>query len=458
MQYKLYKLLLSALCFMLSFTTMQATCIADFDVEVTTDYIIVTSTSNPFWTDVHEWSFDGVTVSGEFEGVTLPLPTENGIYQVCFYVEDTSFGCSDEMCMDVYVGPASELCNYTDCVWPGDANGDGKANMYDLLNIGYGFYSSGPTREGATTEWQGQLATDWGYTTPAGVDFKHMDVNGDGWIDELDAELVTENYTPVLDLIGTAPSNAPKVHIDFDEESMIFDDNSPEEMEITATINLDDLEGLEIQSLAFTLNYPFDLVLPHSVELNTDDEATIFGAGNVGIIEVHRDLSVNGLGRYDFAVSSISGLSIPDLSTITTTRFIVIGDIIQGRTETEIDFPALIHSVRAMTTDGEEIMLGENEAPSIFTIIDQTTTSTAEAGISAEIGLYPNPVTDNIMLDLGEHQADAASVYNATGQLVNTINVNGRYVTGETKDLTAGIYFVKIQTNKGLAIKRFVKQ
>ncbi|MBK9422943.1 MAG: hypothetical protein IPN54_02140 [Bacteroidetes bacterium] len=46
-------------------------------------------------------------------------------------------------------------CNTND-VWPGDANSDGVANLYDLLSVGIGFNTSGTSRVGASTGWVAQ--------------------------------------------------------------------------------------------------------------------------------------------------------------------------------------------------------------------------------------------------------------------------------------------------------------
>ena len=70
--------------------------------------------------------------------------------------------------------------------------------------------------------------------------------------------------------------------------------------------------------------------------------------------------------------------------------------------------------------------------------------------------IYSNPTTDIVTLEISE-KLDSTSVLNATGRIVlknttvtnNTINVSS---------LKTGIYFIKIFTNQGSAVKRFIKQ
>src|SRR6185295_12937804 len=66
-----------------------------------------------------------------------------------------------------------------DSVWPGDANYDGVANNLDLLPIGVAYGSTGTVRPGASNNWVGQAANDWGISLASGTDYKHIDCNGD---------------------------------------------------------------------------------------------------------------------------------------------------------------------------------------------------------------------------------------------------------------------------------------
>lgn len=54
-------------------------------------------------------------------------------------------------------------CNTND-VWPGDANADGNANLFDLLAVGLAFNDNGPVRPSASLTWVAQPCPNWANT------------------------------------------------------------------------------------------------------------------------------------------------------------------------------------------------------------------------------------------------------------------------------------------------------
>ncbi|MGZ5282484.1 MAG: hypothetical protein ACXWEY_09435, partial [Bacteroidia bacterium] len=81
-----------------------------------------------------------------------------------------------------------------DCVWPGDANKDGIVNHLDILEIGVGFGANGLARTDTSTYWKAQQTTSWNRQTYYGIDYKHLDCDGNGKIDANDTLTVTRNY------------------------------------------------------------------------------------------------------------------------------------------------------------------------------------------------------------------------------------------------------------------------
>jgi len=81
----------------------------------------------------------------------------------------------------------------TDYVWPGDYNYDGTVNELDPLHWGLAADFTGPVRPGATTAFEGQQAPDW-LQSVQGINSKHQDGNGDGVVDGLDLQVVSDNF------------------------------------------------------------------------------------------------------------------------------------------------------------------------------------------------------------------------------------------------------------------------
>lgn len=73
------------------------------------------------------------------------------------------------------------------------------------------------------------------------------------------------------------------------------------------------------------------------------------------------------------------------------------------------------------------------------------------------ITLYPNPVKDYLNLAVGNNGIiDSAEIYNLAGQVILTHTLQGNKI--DTSALSNGSYFIKVQTDKGSAYGRFVKQ
>ena len=232
-----------------SFTSL--TCDAAFETEMISDFEVVLTDISGGEYDSLQWLVNGSVVAIN-EVVWTNVESVEGIYEVCLQIWATDGACFSESCQDIYFGDPENLCLYTDCVWPGDATGNSLANNYDVLNIGLGHGYSGLIRPDAHTNWIGQYAPNWGQATIQGVDYKHLDCNGDGLIDEQDLDAVIQNYTPEPVLINDPVPGAPEVWLEFDADSLVINDDSPEEVLVTAGIYVgtDDLPAQDLHGLA----------------------------------------------------------------------------------------------------------------------------------------------------------------------------------------------------------------
>ena len=201
-------------------------------------YIFYNTSSNY---DFYQWDFAGdiVTPLPEVTSTIYTLPEDTN--QVCIYIFNIN-GCTDTLCLQVYPGSPDEMCNVTDCVWPGDANGNLRANNYDLLNIGLGFGQTGPMRPfypnpDNPIEWAPNYGFNWmDYAGP--VNFKHLDCDGDGIVDEMDLSAIELNYTPEIDVASQPTLQAPPVYLEFEETEITITDDFPDSIILTAHLIL----------------------------------------------------------------------------------------------------------------------------------------------------------------------------------------------------------------------------
>ncbi len=75
----------------------------------------------------------------------------------------------------------------------------------------------------------------------------------------------------------------------------------------------------------------------------------------------------------------------------------------------------------------------------------------------SSLSLYPNPVTDRLFISTNE-KVESFSIYTITGVMVYNEQCAMNSVQLDVRNLNSGIYFVKLNTNKGEIVKRFVKK
>lgn len=96
----------------------------------------------------------------------------------------------------------------------------------------------------------------------------------------------------------------------------------------------------------------------------------------------------------------------------------------------------------------------------VFTQSVSTCTGIDEATNNNLLSIYPNPINDFMTVSLVTESVDVTTIYviNALGEIVVTEKATLSNTTLNTNNLTSGIYFVKIESKNGSAIKKFIKQ
>lgn len=87
------------------------------------------------------------------------------------------------------------------------------------------------------------------------------------------------------------------------------------------------------------------------------------------------------------------------------------------------------------------------------------TTGINESPVSTSIFIYPNPVKDKIQLTLNnELIIQRLSLYDATGKLWlnKALNTSSQNLSVDTNSIPQGLYFLHVETNKGIAVKKIL--
>jgi hypothetical protein len=97
---------------------------------------------------------------------------------------------------------------------------------------------------------------------------------------------------------------------------------------------------------------------------------------------------------------------------------------------------------------------------SINVLKQQSSTSISEIYAANTLRVYPNPTADDITIDIGnEILITGITIYDVIGKIVNEIKSSNikRQINVKMTDLQ-GIYFIKIETEKGTFLKKIIKQ
>ncbi len=74
---------------------------------------------------------------------------------------------------------------------------------------------------------------------------------------------------------------------------------------------------------------------------------------------------------------------------------------------------------------------------------------------TATFNIYPNPVNDKLYIET-EANIEEISIYDAFGRLMT--KVNGQTTTVDVSEYNAGVYIMKVRSNNGETVKRFIKK
>jgi chitodextrinase len=87
-----------------------------------------------------------------------------------------------------------------------------------------------------------------------------------------------------------------------------------------------------------------------------------------------------------------------------------------------------------------------------------TLTDGIENYLLNSISLYPNPAKEYIDVRVDELNVTSMEVFDVYGKLINTVNVIDNPTRINVSNLAAGMYFVRVTTEQGVATKSFVKK
>ncbi|MEM1325324.1 MAG: cohesin domain-containing protein [Bacteroidota bacterium] len=374
---------------------------------------------------------------------------EIGLFDVCFtpLVRDTSYvQFSEDFPAEVVLSRGSaliptdlELQNgyiYTDDnVRPGDTDLDTEASHYDLLNIGIGFGSTGPTRPNASLDFELQSAPDWAVSTPmTDVNYKHLDTNGDGVIDDLDILAVDQNWsgTPTLNNNTDSGDGVP-FFAKVDSVRLM------ETQQIPIVLGTEEQTAQQVYSVAFSVYFETEQALRNAPKISL---ANSWLGSEEELIKIERFFPESQ--RLDVAISRIDQIAKNGQGELLAMD-IVMEDVILFQANTHT--PIRIDHVRA---------IGETEQAVAVKITDtQKVISKTESTVNLSITLSPNPVTSHLFIDADLVDIQQITIIDAYGKIV-AIHAATSVISME--HLSKGMYVIRIETTKGNMTQKITLQ
>lgn len=348
----------------------------------------------------------------------------------------------------------------TDYVLPGDANGDKRANMYDLLNIGVGYYTEGIPRPHANSNWKPQFSPNWEENV-AQVNYKHVDCDGDGSINDFDASVILNHYSALdTNKLEYLPG-APRLRVHFDQDTLTIDpQNPPQFLEINASIEIGTaaVPAMGLYGLAFAMQYPE--FVNHDPEIFYSND---YWGSLLNMLPISKDVYSRrqidmGLVRKNKIPANGYGL----IGKMTLKSDIIIIIDIVGRAAGDDKIPLVIpiKGVRGIDVNGNvKTISAPVQLDTLWIkLLHPTVHTKDQSTLDAQLQLFPNPCTSNVSIFTGELDAQKIEIRNVLGQLVQQISVKQKVSQLTTDDLESGIYTVRVFCSEGMVEKKLFKK
>ena len=378
---------------------------------------------------------------------TLPglcrMYSTNGVFSPTF-VFTNSCGCVADTTF------TNAISIVSDSVWPGDANRDGIADNFDLLNIGLAYDSTGAVRPAASPIWVAQYCSNWADTFASGINFKYADCDGNGHVDASDT-------VPLMLNFGNTHTKTNSNHPYRSGQPIIYPTLSADTITggdtILISIHLGQvlLTANNVYGVAFDLNY--DAAVIDTTKTKMGFPSSWLG-GPSDMISIYKD--GRGSGVIKAALTRIDHTTRSGQGEIAYVRAIVTTDNIDGKNLHYYRFQCSISNVKMIDQNGNVILINEgtdsNEVAYTPLGIDDLTS------VNAQLTIYPNPANDVATITCAHANINAAEVLNLLGEKVREYQFSNNKSNQklDLHGLSSGVYYISVKTPMGAGIKKLV--
>lgn len=405
------------------------TCSSQLNIAVSSATVCAGSSASLTATGVSTYSWStGATTSS----ITV-MPTTSSGYTVngtdaanCSYTQTIALNVS-QSCQDV---------------WPGDANSDGVADNFDVLELGLHFSQSGPVRATTSNSWQSYYANNWAGTISNGKNVNHSDCNGDGTINSNDTLAIFSNYGLTHAFKPTEPTAVnPQLSI-VPDQNLVAKGNWG-----TASVFLGESSApvSNVNGLGFTVTFDQSVLDANSFYI--EYPSSFINAANQNL---------------DFSKPDFSNGKLYTATTHTLTNQVSGNGKI-----------AVLHYKisSALSADGilnlGIVQAKKSDAAGALTALTVGTATVAlvvspvgldELNVENSMALYPNPAMNSATIQ-SNSLLQKVEVLSLTGQIILSETASGAQHQLDLRNVTNGVYLVTIySTDQKVVRKKLVVQ
>ena len=118
-------------------------------------------------------------------------------------------------------------------------------------------------------------------------------------------------------------------------------------------------------------------------------------------------------------------------------------------------WPVTLSNITAITAS-EDILAITFQNDSV--VIDTTGTVgiNEQLNLNDQLSVYPNPASDFVQINSGDLKIKEFTLYNQFGSMGGSEIINTNRFRLSTNELAQGIYSIKLNTDKGVVVKKFL--
>ena len=349
-----------------------------------------------------------------------------------------SYGCNSSAWVIMLIDTLA-LCS-AHCIWPGDANNDGVANNFDIVDIGLNYNLVAVPRFDQSIGWYAHSAQPW---PSINNNLAHNDCDGNGIVNHSDTTAVSVNYGLTHSKGGSLSAGPfdPVLHVDNPDSTLI-----PDSM-YNFAINLGNMSipANNSYGLAFTINYNPALIDTNSVSI---DFTNSWLGGINDLVYLYKDF--HSSGKVEIGLSRIDHSNVSGFGQIGTFGFITEENLVGKMFTDTFNFDITISNVRYVNAAG-------NLKPVNAIVDNNYLLPISDFKEAVEFNVYPNPAENNLTLQiLDESNDNYLELIDLNGVVVYQAEITNSITNIELNNYAKGVYFIRVVNDNGAAIKKVI--